>query len=99
MCQEYCDGIDMDEDNGRDPDQMRDEAIDDFMFIENEEQAIEAIERHPSLIRYLPNKYNYVHQIIKLQSIGSALHKDAIYYHKKIEELKDYIRPSKGEVL
>ncbi len=98
MCSEYNNGIDLECAMDR-ADDLRDSAIDDLLFVENEKQAIEAVERYPSLIRYLPNKYNYVHQIIKLDSIGRALHKDAIYYHKQIEELKDYIRPVKGEVL
>ncbi len=91
---EYNDGIDL-EDTMDNADRLRDEAIDDFMFIEKEEDAISAVKRYPSLCRYLPTKWEYVYQIIKLESIGSALHKDAVYYHKQLEELKVYIRPVK----
>ena len=73
-------------------DNLRDEAIDDFLFIETEQDAIDAIKRYPSLTRYLPLKWEYVYQIINLDRIKIALNEDALVYRELVENVKSYIR-------
>ena len=73
-------------------DHQLDQAIDDFILAETEEQASDAISRYPTLLRYLPNKWQYVLQLNKLNSIRAALHNDDTYHLHLLDEVAEYIR-------
>ena len=54
-----------DYDCGDDADNKYDMMRDDFLIINNEQDALDCIIRYPSQMRFLPNKYKYLLEVTR----------------------------------